>query len=58
MTIRRAISFYTLATVFAVVFAWVLSFFVAWYVGMVIMTLVVLDHMRYTRKVIRRADQP
>lgn len=54
MTVRKALIFYLAAVGVAVIAAWALAYFVAWWVGMVLMTAVVLDHMRYTAKRIRR----
>ena len=54
MTIRRAMIFYLVCVLIAVAVAWLLAYFVAWWVGMVLMTIIVADHMRYTLKRIRK----
>ena len=54
MTVRKALIFYIAAVLVAVAVAWLLAYFVAWWAGMALLTLVVADHIRYTVKKIRR----
>lgn len=54
MTIRRAIIFYLVSVLVAVAAAWFLAYFVAWWVGMVLLTVVIADHIRYTVKRIKQ----
>jgi len=54
MTIRKALIFYGVSLLVALLVAWALAYFVAWWDGMVLMTVIVLDHARHEFKIIRR----
>ena len=54
LTIRKAIIFYLVAVTLAVIVAWLAAYLVAWWVGMVMMTIIVADHTRYVIKKIRQ----
>ena len=54
MTIRKALIFYSVSLLFALLVAWTIAYFAAWWAGMVIMTVIVLDHARHEFKIIRR----
>ena len=50
MTLKRAVPFYLAVVIIAIIASWLLAYFVAWWAGMGILTIVLLDHMRYTVK--------
>jgi len=54
MTIRKALAFYLSMLVLAIAVAWAIAYFYAWWAGMALLTLLVLEHAwRVVRRIVR-----
>jgi hypothetical protein len=50
MKAKHAIALYLAMVLIAILASWLLAYFVAWWAGMGVLTVILADHMRYTVK--------
>ena len=54
MTVRKALAFYLSVVTIAIVGSWIVGYFGAWWVGMALLTLLVLEHVwRYVKIIVK-----